>query len=130
MNIRPVGPTPVANGIQAPGAAGGQANIARGDHVTLSGGSEPVDSARERSGFDENVWCREAARFSAMLPELLKLHPNRGIFVALVDGKVIDNDSDAHALARRVAAAHGGTVFIGEVVEETPAYELSSPEEA
>jgi len=62
---------------------------------------------------------RELAAFRQMLPNLLLTH--NGEFVALSDGKLIDQDKDEFALAERVSHKFPGKfVFIQEVVKGNP----------
>jgi len=66
----------------------------------------------------ENIQ-RELAAFRVMLPDLLL--ENRGQFVALSEGKVIDHDANEFALAERVSQKFPGKfVLIQKVVETDP----------
>lgn len=49
-------------------------------------------------------FLREEAAFERLLPELLKSVPDR--FVAVLDGKVIDQDKNEFALAERLSGEY------------------------
>ena len=69
----------------------------------------------------------EAKRFVEMLPVLREQYDAE--FVALIDGAVIDHDSDDERLAARLYARVGAAPFyIGWVGDSPTTYELPSPE--
>jgi uncharacterized protein (DUF3084 family) len=68
----------------------------------------------------------ERTAFHRLLPELLKTQ--RGQFVAIQDGRVVDADADESALARRVLGQGRRPVYIQEVRMEPRIYDLPSPE--
>lgn len=67
----------------------------------------------------ENKWQQERVAFLRLLPQLLATH--RDQFVAVHEGKMVDNDDDKIALALRVYARYGYVpIFIGQVTDRSP----------
>jgi hypothetical protein len=63
---------------------------------------------------------REMIFFRKLLPSLLAKH--KGVYVALADGKVVDQDFDEGSLVRRVGQVMPNKfVLIQQVCDETPA---------
>jgi hypothetical protein len=62
-------------------------------------------------------WEKEYQAFRQLLPSLLKTH--RGQYVAVQDGRVVDNGNDKLALALRVLDKVGNVaIHVGLVTEE------------
>jgi hypothetical protein len=69
----------------------------------------------------------EREAFYRLKPELLKTH--RGLFVAMVGGKVVDSDADDRALVKRVQEKFGNVpIYVQLVSEHLRVVELPSPE--
>ena len=72
-------------------------------------------------------FARDSLAFAALLPELLRTRP--GLFVAVYQGQVIDEDEDEFALARRMEVSHRRDfVLIRRVCEEEEEDNMLSPE--
>ena len=69
---------------------------------------------------------RERQAFLRLKPNLLKT--NRGLYVAIHDGQVVDSDRDNCELAKRVYAQAYRPVYIELVSEEPETAEFPSPE--
>ncbi len=71
--------------------------------------SESVEQDRCYADF-----LREEAAFARLLPDLLKSAP--GSYVAVLDGKVIDQDASEIALAERVIGEHSERFVLSQRV--------------
>jgi hypothetical protein len=72
-------------------------------------------------------FLREEAAFERLLPELLKAMPGR--YVAVLDGKVIDQDKNEIALAERVIVDNPERFVLIRQVSSEPCVEyFDSPE--
>ena len=77
-------------------------------------------------GIDE-AFERESAAFHRLLPTLLQTR--LGLFVAVYGGKVIDDDADEFALARRIERSHRSEfVLVRQVADDHVDHLLQSPE--
>ena len=82
-------------------------------------------------GWDENMrkWRQELEHFERLRSTLLKDRTLRQKFVAIHGGKVVDNDADEFALAKRVFRAFADqVVLIARVEPATRIVEMPSPE--
>ena len=80
-----------------------------------------------------NQWEREYRAFLQMLPELLKTHRDR--YVAVHEGRVVDDGDDELELASRVWAKYGYVPIHVDLVtdrprppERVPHFRVPSPE--
>ena len=91
--------------------------------------TEPADAGPETVETYYQAYRRENEAFSRLLPGLLQ--SDAGLFVAVLDGEVVDRDSDRFGLSKRIREAHGGTfVLIREVATEgVEVYHMDSPQE-
>jgi len=86
-----------------------------------------AESARSEPENDLNAFHRELAAFESFLPDLLRRQ--RGRFVAVFRGSVVDEDEDEFALARRMEVGHRNDfVLIRRVAAEHSEDHLLSPE--
>ncbi|MDH7485731.1 MAG: hypothetical protein QHJ81_05580 [Anaerolineae bacterium] len=73
-----------------------------------------------------NALQKERAAFLRLKEQLLRTHS--GQFVAILNGEIIDSDTDDRALTRRVYAEHGYVpIYIDEVTKEPPLRRILSP---
>lgn len=73
-----------------------------------------------------NALQKERDAFLRLKDQLLRTHS--GQFVAILNGEVIDSDTDDRALTRRVYAEHGYVpIYIDEVAKEPPVRRILSP---
>lgn len=84
------------------------------------------EACPRRRNSSEEAFLRESAAFERLLPDLLRTRA--GLFVAVKDGQVIDEDADEFALARRVEEHHRSEfVLIRGVSEDEIEDRLGSP---
>src|SRR5437879_4399686 len=65
-----------------------------------------------------NKWERECQAFLKLLPELLNSHRDR--YVAVHEGRAVDDDEDLIRLALRVYERHGYVPIYMDLVTERP----------
>lgn len=83
--------------------------------------------APDLSGHEEDKWQREQRTFHRLLPELLKTQ--KGRFVAIHEGRVVESGIDKIEVARRAYERFGYVpIFVSRVNEGPPALvRMSSP---
>ena len=73
------------------------------------------------------AWEKERAAFYRLKPQLLQTQ--KGLYVAVHGGQVVDADADERSLAIRFFEKHGQVpVYIGLVSEHPPIIEMGGPE--
>ncbi len=75
------------------------------------------EKAKARIATQRRMLEREMAAYERMKSDLLKTH--KGQYVAILDGQLIDADSDEVALAKRVYAKHGYRTLLMRGITET-----------
>lgn len=101
---------------------------------SLQGAGPALDRAGQGSGVSgedptDEAFERESHAFDRLLPKLLQTRP--GLFVAIYEGQIIDEDGDEFALARRIERTHRSEfVLIRQVSRNFVDHLLQSPEES
>jgi hypothetical protein len=126
-------PRPLIEAIAAEGYRSAKLSLAQAGQLLGMTDSETAEFLANRSQQRlSNGSDADFRAFQAALPSLLK--SDRGRFVAVSGGKVIDRDTDEFALVERVSREHPGEqVLIQPVVEgglidvhmDTPEFELA-----
>jgi len=91
---------------------------------------QPISIPVPRRGSSElEAFERERQAFLEAKDSLLDNPEFRGKFVAIYEGKIVDQDEDNRELAKRVYRRHGYVpIYIGKVERERRIIEMPSPE--